>query len=334
MWTEAVPRQPGAAGRAGVHSACRHPRVLPGLLLAATGCAAPAAPAGPEAAPAAAAAATVSVRSESAGPTAAIGPRDADWNPQERRADTGGGVHYLIGISARSGPDFFGGGSGHGLRPVLAVEWGRLRLSTGGGWGLMEHGRSRRRDRSVGLEGLLRATDRFNLSLSLNIDRGRGVAETDRRLGVPNVPTTLRARVRARYNLSERWTTSLAVSQDVLGKGGGMVVDAWLGHDQPLGPRTTVGASLTASWGNARYMRSEFGIPLTPQRIAAGLSGYRPRAGLFQTGLGLDLTHSISEHWVAFGGIGYTRLQDDAARSPLVRRRGGFTASIGLAWRN
>lgn len=81
-------------------------------------------------------------------------------------------------------------------------------------------------------------------------------------------------------------------------------------------------------------MRSEFGVPLTPDRVAAGLPGHRPRAGLFQTGVGLDLTHSISEHWVAFGGIGYTRLQGDAARSPLVHRRGGFTASIGLAWRN
>lgn len=123
-----MPRQPGSAGRAaqgnlaGTRSACRHLRVLPGLLLAPTACAAPAVPAGPEAVPAAAAAATASVRSESAGPTAAIGPRDTDWNPQERRADIGGGVHYLIGVSARSGPDFFGGGSGHGLRPVLAVE--------------------------------------------------------------------------------------------------------------------------------------------------------------------------------------------------------------------
>lgn len=267
-------------------------------------------------------------------PETTIGPRDSDWNPQERRVDAGEGVHYLVGVSVRSGPDFFGGGSGHSLRPVLAAEWGRLRLSTGGGWGLMEHGRSRRRDRSVGLEGLLGGTDRFNLSLSLHLDRGRRPAEVDRLLGAPDVPTTLRARVRARYNLSEHWAASLAVSQDILGKGGGLVVDAWLGYDHPLGRRTTVGTSFNASWGNARYLRSEFGIPLTPQRMAAGLAGYRPRAGLFQASIGVDLTHSISRHWVAFGGVGYTRLQADAARSPLVHRRGGLTASIGLAWRN
>ena len=44
---------------------------------------------------------------------------------------------------------------------------------TGGGYGLMGQGR---RERGSGAQAMLRETDRFNLSLSLNIDRGRDVA--------------------------------------------------------------------------------------------------------------------------------------------------------------
>ena len=64
----------------------------------------------------------------------------------------------------------------------------------GSNYGLMGQGR---RDRGSGAQAVLRETDDFNLSLSLNIDRGRDVADTERLKGVPDVRATLRARVRA-----------------------------------------------------------------------------------------------------------------------------------------
>ncbi|HOK13024.1 MAG TPA: MipA/OmpV family protein, partial [Ottowia sp.] len=263
---------------------------------------------------------------------AAISPRVSDWGTRERPVAEDERVHLLVGAAVRSSPDFFGPArQRHGLRPTLAVEWGRLRLSTGGGYGLMGQGRDGRRDRGAGLEGMLRTTDRFNLSLSLNIDRGRNAAATDRLQGLPDVPTTLRARLRARYFLTDRWTASVAVSQDILGKHGGLETDAWLGYDWPLGPDTLLTASASASWGNGPYLRSQFGVPAS---AAGGFAAYRPGAGLYQSELGLDVAHVLSRHWVAFGGVRLSQLHGDARRSPLVHRRSGAALSVGLAWRN
>ena len=104
-------------------------------------------------------------------------------------------MHFLVGVAANTSPNFFGGKSqDFKLKPLGALQWGRWRLSTGGGYGLMGQGR---RDRGSGAQAVLRETDDFNLSLSLNIDRGRDVADTERLKGVPDVRATLRARVRA-----------------------------------------------------------------------------------------------------------------------------------------
>lgn len=251
--------------------------------------------------------------------------RDTEGEADEDR------VRWLIGVAANTSPNFFGGDSQHfKLKPVGALEWGRWRLSAGGGYGLMGQGR---RDRGSGAQAMLRATDRFNLSLSLNIDRGRDVAETERLKGVPDVRATLRARLRARYNLTERWTASLAASHDILGRGRGMELDGWLGYRWPISTATRLDVGLGASWGNSQYMRSQFGVPQSAV-ASSGYPAFRPGGGLYQTELGVDLAHALSRHWVLFGGLRYSQLHGDARRSPLTVRDSGVSATIGIAWRN
>lgn len=261
-------------------------------------------------------------------------PRVSDWGTRDWPDQVEKRFRYLAGVSIRTSPNFYGLARtrNYGLNPMLAVEWGRLRLSTGGGSGLIGHGLDVRRDRSAGLEGVLRTDDRFNVSLSLNLDRGRGVAEEGRLSQMPDVETTVRLRARARYFFSRRLTGSVAVSQDIMGKGGGMEVDGWLGYELPLTAATRLSASVSASIGNGPYMRNEFGVPASAANV--DLPAYRAKAGLFQTNVGLEIAHSISRHWVAHGGVRYVRLQADARRSPLVDRTGGASVSLGVAWRN
>ena len=240
-------------------------------------------------------------------------------------------VNFLIGVAANTSPNFFGGKSqSFKLKPVAALEWGRWRLSSGGGYGLMGQGR---RDRGQGAQAVLRETDRFNLSLSLSIDRGRDVADTERLKGVPDVRATLRARVRARYNLSDRWTASLAASQDILNRGRGLEVDGWLGYRWPISEATRMDFGLGASWGNSQYMRSQFGIPQA-STVASGYPAFKPRGGLYQTEIGADIAHALSRSWVVFGGLRYSQLHGDARRSPLTLRTRGVSATVGIAWRN
>lgn len=237
-------------------------------------------------------------------------------------------LRFLVGAAAYSGAGFMGAqGRSWGLKPALALEWGRLRLSSGGGQGLLDplgHGRSTR-----GLEGILEQRSRWSLSLSLNLDRGRGELNDDLAHSGPSVPSTLRGRVRLRYQLTQRWHTSLALGQDLLGRGGGLEADAWLGYRLPLGEGTRLTAGLGLSAGNRPFMRSEFGRPEAPGRAA-----YRPRGGIYQSQLGMELTHSLSSQWVAYGGVRSTWLHGPARHSPLVRRSHDTGLWVGLAWRN
>ena len=261
----------------------------------------------------------------SPGPTTTCRSRTRAEQPDDER------VHFLVGVAANTSPNFFGGKSqDFKLKPVGALQWGRWRLSTGGGYGLMGQGR---RDRGSGAQAVLRETDDFNLSLSLNIDRGRDVADTERLKGVPDVRATLRARVRARYNLTDRWTASLAASQDILNRGRGMELDGWLGYRWPISETTRMDFGLGASWGNSQYMRSQFGIPQA-STTASGYPAFKPRAGLYQTEIGVDVAHALSRAWVVFGGLRYSQLHGDARRSPLTVRSSGVSATVGIAWRN
>lgn len=258
---------------------------------------------------------------------AALQGRLSDWNepgrPQEERR-----LRILIGGAAYSGAGFMGAeGRGWGLRPAVALEWGRLRLSSGGGHGLlhpMGHGRGNR-----GLEGILDQGSRWSLSLSLNLDRGRSALNGDVAHSAPSVPSTLRGRLRLRYQLAARWSASLALGQDLLGRGGGLEADAWLGYGLPLGEATRLTAGLGLSAGNGPFMRSEFGRPAAPGRTA-----YQPRGGVYQSELGLELTHSLSRAWVAYGGLRSAWLHGPARHSPLVRRSHDTGVWVGLAWRN
>lgn len=251
---------------------------------------------------------------------------------QQRLEDEERQLRWIVGAEVNAKPDFFGqSGRGYGLRPVVALEWGRLHASSGGGHSLMGQGRDRNSGRGGAVDGIVRATDRFNVSLGLSVDRGRDGARSDRLQVAPKVPATLRLRVKARYFLGQRWTASVGASQDILGKHGGLKGDVRLAYQYPASQATTITVAAGASFGNGAYMRSQYGVPDTP---GWGFTAFRAGGGLYESNLGVDVAHAISRRWVAFGGLGYSHLHGDARRSPLTLHSSGVSASVGVAWRN
>jgi outer membrane scaffolding protein for murein synthesis (MipA/OmpV family) len=61
---------------------------------------------------------------------------------------------------------------------------------------------------------------------------------------------------------------------------------------------------------------------------------FRPHGGLLDLHAGIGLRQPLGPHWVVFGGVGYSHLQDAAAASPLTHRRGSVSANLALAWRS
>ena len=80
------------------------------------------------------------------------------------------------------------------------------------------------------------------------------------------------------------------------------------------------GAYAQATLANAKALRSFY--------LTDSGSG-----GVLSTDLGLLATYDLSERWILFGTLHRTRLQGDAADSPIAERRFGNYASLSFAFR-
>lgn len=106
-----------------------------------------------------------------------------------------------------------------------------------------------------------------------------------------------------------------------------------LGAELPwvVTPTLGVSAAVVGTWADRRYMQSYFGVTAA-QSAASGYDAYTPRAGLQKVELDVGADQALSEHIHLKAGVGLSRLMSDAARSPLVQRRTGVSAQVGLAY--
>lgn len=239
-------------------------------------------------------------------------------------------VRYLLGASVSLAPEYDGASKyAAKIRPVWAVKFGRIRIASGGGSALLGFGRG---DAGPGASTQLVESDRWRIGLSLRMDSGRDSGDADTTRGLPDVKRTLRARVYARYSLAPDWNLGASLSQDALGRGGGLVGSLDLGWRFYRSESTEWTSGIGLTGGNAQNMRSYFGVPddaATPDRPA-----YRPGAGLRDAYLGVGVRHALDKHWFVFGSAGMSRLLGPAADSPLTQKTNSQRVAVGVAWRN
>lgn len=248
---------------------------------------------------------------------------------QEGEAPDKPRFNYVLGALVSSSPDYAGGdGRKNALRPAWAIEHGRFRLSTSRGSAFMGHGLAPR-DAS-GASATLAQGDRFNVSASLRIDKGRDASDAPILIGLPSVRSTLRARVSAGYALTPRWSIGAGVSQDILGRDGGAQISTSVGYTWPLTEQTKVVFGAGAAFGDGKYLRSHFGVPAGS---ASPLPVFEPGAGLYSVDAGVEVMSALSRHWVVLGAVRVSQLQGDARRSPLTVEPTGYSVSVGLAYR-
>ncbi|HEX2009777.1 MAG TPA: MipA/OmpV family protein [Roseateles sp.] len=251
----------------------------------------------------------------------------AQAQPGEAGAE---GARYLLGSTLSSEPEYAGSDRRHfKLRPLWAYQQGRFRLSTGRAGGLLGLGGEAS---GPGASADLLSSGRLRLGLGLRIDHGRDSADSARLSGLPDVRGTLRGRIYAAYALGGPWSVTGSLSQDLLGREGGMLGGLDLGYRARLGPATEWSASVGLSFGDRRYMRSYFGIG---EEVAArsGYAVFEPKRFARDLHAGIGLNHALDRHWLAFGGVSFSTLQADAAASPLTQERSSVSVSVGLAYR-
>lgn len=127
-----------------------------------------------------------------------------------------------------------------------------------------------------------------------------------------------------------------AVSQDTGVADGGLSVALRSGYTIEISERLSITPIVYSSWGNDDYMQGFYGVNST-QATRSGLAQYNAEAGFKDVGFQIGMTYSMSEKFLINGQIGYQRLLNDAADSPIVDNNSGssdqFRALIGIAYK-
>ena len=239
--------------------------------------------------------------------------------------------NYALGMAYSVSPSYAGSDERKSrLRPVLALEYGRFRLSSSRGSSVLRHGLD---TRGSGASATLVESDRFNISASLRIDNGRDASDATRLTGLPEVRSTLRGRVNMGYAITDRWAVGASVSQDLLGRAGGAQLNTGLRYALNLTPQTRFNMGIGAALGDATFMRTQFGVPDSAPGMGSALAPFTPGGGLYSVDAGMGVMTALSRRWVAFGGVTVSQLRGDARRSPLTVKPGSYSATAGIAYR-
>lgn len=241
------------------------------------------------------------------------------------------GLRYALGLAGIDAPTYAGAaGREQKLRPLWSVRYGRFRLSGARSSGLLGAPST---ERHSGASADLLDTGRLSLGLGLRFDNGRSAGDDPALAGLPDIRRTLRARLSAGWRLGNGWSTSLAYSGDILGREGGGQLGWGVGYGWTpwAGARASVG--IGAGWADRRFMQTHYGIA-PDVALRTGRTAYVPGAGLLDISTGAVLQVPLGGQWVVNSALSASRLQGQAADSPLTRKPFGATASVALAWRS
>jgi outer membrane scaffolding protein for murein synthesis (MipA/OmpV family) len=240
-------------------------------------------------------------------------------------------ARYLLGVAVVNQPEYDGSSRRETkLRPLWALRFGRLRISTSGAGGLLGFGHE---EAAGGASTQFIDTDKLRVGVSLRVDSGRSSGDASTTRGLPDVKRTLRARFYTSYSFTKDFTVNANLSQDLLGHHGGMTLGGDLGWRFYRSPTLEWTSGIGISAGSAQNLRSYFGVPESAV-VASGKPAYEPGAGLRDVHMGVGFIRPLSKHWIVYGNAGVSHLLGPVADSPLVEKLTGASAGIGIAWRN
>ncbi|WP_170211817.1 MipA/OmpV family protein [Rhodoferax bucti] len=163
----------------------------------------------------------------------------------------------------------------------------------------------------------------------LGVDMGREESRSSALRGLGNVDASAEVGGFARYVLGNGFAakTSLRAGSGVDSKGA--LWDLGLEYGHALGASWRLGSELTATYANADYLQSYFGVT-AKQAQASGYAVYTPSAGMRDVSARVSLTYLISPQWSLTGGLRHTQLLGDAKDAPMVRKTSANTALLAL----
>jgi outer membrane protein len=168
---------------------------------------------------------------------------------------------------------------------------------------------------------------KIGTALTLDVDR-RHASDSPRTAGLGNIPESVRADVFASFD-SRFATAHVSLGQDVSGSRTGLLGEAKVAAKWSPVDRLSLDFGPGATWGNARYMQTWFGIS-SAQSATTGVAEHTMDGGLASVYVRLGASLRLDTRWRIDAGIERTRLAHAAADSPVVEQRLGTAAQIAV----
>lgn len=111
----------------------------------------------------------------------------------------------------------------------------------------------------------------------------------------------------------------------------GLLIDVGAGLTAPVAPAWRMGAGVAATWANAAYTQSYFGVDAA-QAARSGRSVYTASAGVRDVRVSVSATYAITPRASATAALSYSRLLGDAGSSPIVRDRAGVNGVLAVVY--
>ena len=237
---------------------------------------------------------------------------------------------FVLGAALQNHPEYSGSDRRKtSLSPVLAYEYGWLRVSASGAGAILGFGQDAR---GPGASAAFIDRSDLKLGVGLRIDSGRKSSDSIDLTGFEDIKRSVRGRVYASYALDERWTLVGNVSQDLLNRRGGALASTDLAYRLPLSPTTQASFGAGVNWADTTRMRSYYGVS-DAAAARSSLPVFRPDAGLLDVHAGAGLVTGFTPRWIGFANAGVARLVSEAAASPLTRSPTSASVAVGLAYR-
>jgi MipA family protein len=174
--------------------------------------------------------------------------------------------------------------------------------------------------KGIGVQTTLAEGLKASASFGLNLDSRR--AKDDARYqGLGDIREALAQNLLLEYEIGDAFV-SAGVSIRLGSRARrGTTFDMDLGYNLLAAKSGLLSAGITAKAMDSTYARNFLGVN-AEQSAASGLPQFSAGAGLQRAGVFVQAAYRISDGWSAFARLEATRLRGDAARSPIVERKG------------
>lgn len=121
---------------------------------------------------------------------------------------------------------------------------------------------------------------------------------------------------------------------DINNSHSGYIIESSISYRTPISEKIMLGASLTTSYADENYQQIYFGINQIDAALS-GLSQYNADAGLKDVTFSMNANYRFYQNWGLFGVVSYTKLLNDAKKSPIILNAGngnGYFAALGISY--